>query len=166
MSNHRWVRLVVGVLLIAANVSCDQITKAIVRKDINPYEQITVIDNHITLTKVENTGAFLSLGQSWWPPLKTALLIVLPIFALAFACYAMVERSRGPWFAVGLGFAIGGGIGNMIDRIIRGSVTDFLHLKAGMFQTGIFNMADVSIMVGIGIVLVDTLAVRRQRLFY
>ena len=49
---------------------------------------------------------------------------------------------------IGLCFVIGGGVGNLLDRILYGSVTDFLYLKFGIFQTGIFNMADVSIMTG------------------
>ena len=49
---------------------------------------------------------------------------------------------------IGLCFVIGGGVGNLFDRMVYGSVTDFLYLKFGVFQTGIFNMADVSIMTG------------------
>lgn len=50
-------------------------------------------------------------------------------------------------------FVIGGGIGNLADRIIHGSVTDFLHLDLGVLQTGIFNFADVSIMAGLMMIL-------------
>ena len=53
---------------------------------------------------------------------------------------------------IGLCFVIGGGVGNLLDRIVYGSVTDFLYLKFGIFQTGIFNMADVSIMTGMFLV--------------
>ena len=56
---------------------------------------------------------------------------------------------------VGMCFAIGGGIGNLFDRIHYGSVTDFLHIKWGMFQTGIFNLADVSIITGMIIILIQ-----------
>lgn len=63
---------------------------------------------------------------------------------------------------VGLAFAIGGGIGNIYDRILFGSVTDFMHLKASFLQTGIFNMADVSVMVGAGLVLLDLLINRKN----
>ncbi|MDO8994488.1 MAG: signal peptidase II, partial [Daejeonella sp.] len=54
---------------------------------------------------------------------------------------------------VGWCFVIGGGTGNLYDRIVHGSVTDFLHLDLGLFQTGIFNLADVSIMIGMFIIL-------------
>jgi len=57
---------------------------------------------------------------------------------------------------VGMCFLIGGGIGNIADRMIYGSVTDFLHLTFGALQTGIFNMADVSIMMGILLILLDS----------
>ena len=164
MKKRRRLSIIIGMLLITANIGCDQFTKSMVRSAVLPNEQITVIANHLTLTKVENTGAFLSMGQSWWPPLKVALLIILPIFALGFAIHTMIKRS-GPsrWFTWGLAFAIGGGTGNLIDRIIHGSVTDFLHLKAGMLQTGIFNMADVSIMVGIAMVLIDVFVFKNGR---
>jgi signal peptidase II len=56
---------------------------------------------------------------------------------------------------IGLCFVIGGGVGNLFDRILYGSVTDFLYLKFGIFQTGIFNMADVSIMAGMSIILLQ-----------
>ena len=63
--------------------------------------------------------------------------------------------------AVALSFAIGGGIGNIYDRIIHGSVTDFMHIDFGFFETGIFNMADVSIMVGMLLFLVQSYLKKR-----
>jgi signal peptidase II len=58
---------------------------------------------------------------------------------------------------IGWCFVIGGGTGNLYDRIIHGSVTDFLHLDLRLFQTGIFNMADVSIMTGMFIIILGQL---------
>jgi len=55
---------------------------------------------------------------------------------------------------VGISFVLGGGIGNMYDRIVHGSVTDFMHIDFIIFQTGIFNMADVSIMMGMFLILI------------
>ncbi len=62
----------------------------------------------------------------------------------------------------GIIFCIGGGVGNLYDRIIKGSVTDFVHLKFGPLQTGIFNAADVSIMIGLGLILLDTFLKRKE----
>ena len=67
---------------------------------------------------------------------------------------------------VALGFAIGGGIGNIYDRVVHGSVTDFLHIDLVIFQTGIFNMADVSLMVGMGLFLIQSFWHRNQTTAY
>ena len=64
---------------------------------------------------------------------------------------------------IGLCFVIGGGVGNLFDRIVYGSVTDFLYLKFGIFQTGIFNMADVSIMTGMSVILLQFLLRRDHK---
>lgn len=152
-------------VLILANTGCDQLTKAIVRKQILPSQRITLIYDHLTLTNIENSGAFLSMGQAWWQPVKSILFIVLPIIVLLMGMYYMMKLGgRRPWLTVALGFAIGGGIGNMIDRLLYGSVTDFVHIKIGTLQTGIFNMADVSIMIGVGMMLFFTLRGRKRNL--
>ncbi|CAD5293424.1 Lipoprotein signal peptidase (fragment) [Imperialibacter sp. EC-SDR9] len=57
---------------------------------------------------------------------------------------------------LGICFMVGGGVGNIYDRLIYGSVTDFLHIDFVLFQTGIFNMADVSIMTGMFVILFDS----------
>lgn len=155
MNSSKWVRTVIGLIILSMNIGCDQFTKAVVRNEIQPSERISVITDHLTLTNIENSGAFLSMGQGWWPPAKALVLIVLPIIALLFGLYYMIRvGNREPLLLFALAFAIGGGIGNMTDRVLYGSVTDFMHVKIGPLQTGIFNMADVSIMIGIGILLV------------
>lgn len=165
MKSKRWVGTLFGIILISVNISCDQFTKAMVRKQISPSEQITVIPDHLTLTNIENSGAFLSMGQTWWQPLKSVLFIVLPTIVLLLGMYYMLRLGgRRPWLTLALGFAIGGGIGNMIDRLLYGSVTDFVHIRVGPLQTGIFNMADVSIMIGVGVLLLFALRGRKQDL--
>lgn len=165
MKSKRWVGTLFGIILISVNISCDQLTKAMVRKQISPSEQITVIPDHLTLTNIENSGAFLSMGQTWWQPLKSVLFIVLPTIVLLLGMYYMLRLGgRRPWLTLALGFAIGGGIGNMIDRLRYGSVTDFVHIRVGPLQTGIFNMADVSIMIGVGVLLLFALRGRKQDL--
>lgn len=147
---NRWIKVLLGVIVISMNISCDQITKSIVRSEINPGEMIPVIKNYLTLTNIENTGAFLSLGESWLEPVKMFFLMFLPVIFILFGLYFMVKFSnRNIVLIISIAFVIGGGIGNMIDRFKFKSVTDFLHLDFGIVQTGIFNMADVSIVIGI-----------------
>jgi signal peptidase II len=157
MKAQKLVRVLIILLIVVTNVGCDQITKHIVRNQVEYHEQIPLIQQHLTLTKIENTGAFLSLGESLSTPLKFVLLSLLPILALIGGLYYLFTHSQlSKIRVVALSFVIGGGIGNMYDRVSYGSVTDFLHIQLGIFQTGIFNMADVSIMIGMFFLLVDS----------
>jgi signal peptidase II len=143
--------------ILIVNIGCDQISKNIVRQRIDDYEQIALVKNYVTLMKVENTGAFLSLGSSLPDAMRFALLSVLPLFILGVGLGILFLKTNMPRYMV-LGFAcvIGGGIGNIYDRVVHGSVTDFLHIDFGFFQTGVFNMADVSVLTGVLIVLINS----------
>jgi signal peptidase II len=126
-------------------------------------DKIDLIDNHFTLTKIENAGAFLSLGDSLPGPVKFILLILLPLIALASGVYIVLAKTNiTKPIVVGICFVIGGGIGNLYDRILYGSVTDFLYMDFIIFQTGIFNMADVSIMIGMFVILIHSYTKKRD----
>ncbi|MFP5081106.1 signal peptidase II [Pedobacter sp. JCM 36344] len=149
-------------LIVICNVGCDQISKNIVRKEVGYYENIKVFTDNITLTKVENTGAFLSVGSILPQFLKFALLIILPAIVLSTGLYFILTKVRlSRLTIIGAAFVIGGGIGNLYDRIMFGSVTDFLHIDFIVFQTGVFNFADVSIMIGMGMIIAAAYAKRR-----
>ena len=150
MKNLLALRSLVLVLLILSNIGCDQISKSVVRDRMEYHEEIHLISDHLLLTKVENTGAFLSLGSDFDPTMKKLFLLGLPILGLTFMLILlMANRRLERDVAISLTFIIGGGIGNLIDRLLYGSVTDFLHMDLGVFRTGIFNLADVSITLGI-----------------
>lgn len=138
----------VFMLLLVANVSCDQISKNIVRQKL--HADIALIQHHVILTKVENSGAFLSTGSSLPQPFKFILLFLVPLGILMVAIYYIFTRKDITYAAkVAICFVVGGGLGNLYDRFVHGSVTDFLHIDFVIFRTGIFNLADVSIMIGI-----------------
>lgn len=140
--------------LVFCNFSCDQISKSIVRKEVEHYEVISLVGSYLSLTKVENTGAFLSAGSSLPYFTRLILLFVVPAMFLMYGLYQiMVKRGIPSLIITGWCFVIGGGIGNLYDRIVHGSVTDFLHLNLGIIQTGIFNFADISIMAGMLMIL-------------
>lgn len=144
-------------IVIAINLGCDQVSKVIARKNIAPHEQITVIENRFILTKVENTGAFLSAGSNLPDFVRIILLIVMPVGVLAYGLWYLYSTKNLPsLLQIGVCFLIGGGIGNIYDRIVYGSVTDFLFMDFVIFKTGIFNLADVSIMIGIGTLFIQS----------
>lgn len=147
-----------SLFLILSNISCDQITKNTVRKEISQHERINVIDDNFILTKVENTGAALSLGENLPPVLKIISLQLLPLIVLLLLFRWILVRKDIPILNVtAFSFIIGGGIGNIIDRILYNSVTDFMFIDVGIFHTGIFNMADVSVVVGTLLLLLNYL---------
>lgn len=137
-------------LLIAANFGSDQLSKNIVRREIATAEIIAFLDGHLVLTRVENTGAFLSTGENINSSVKLLMLALLPLIFLCFGIVYLMRKTDLPQLLVaGMSFVIGGGLGNIYDRIIYGSVTDFLYLDFYIFQTGIFNLADLSVWTGL-----------------
>jgi signal peptidase II len=154
----RIIRFVVIFSILIINIGCDQISKNIVRRSIDSYQEISVIKNYVTLTKVENAGAFLSIGDSLPDSLRFLLLTLLPLVMLGFGVGFLFLKNNLPKPVIlGFTFVMGGGIGNIYDRLMHGTVTDFLHIDFGIFQTGIFNLADVSIMLGVLMVLLDSI---------
>ncbi len=160
----KFIRTVLILMIVGVNIGCDQVSKNIVRKNVYFYDNIQLLGKHLTLTKVENSGAFLSLGANLPDFAKMLFLLALPVIALILGLVFLLFKSDLPnQKLVGLCFIIGGGIGNLFDRWRYGSVTDFLHIQVGIFQTGIFNLADVSIMVGAFIILSGSF-IRRKAL--
>jgi signal peptidase II len=129
----------------------------------NYGEPISYLHNHFMLIKVENTGAFLSAGNSLSRPLKFILLNAIPLVVILFALGFILTRGNLKLALLsGLILVIGGGFGNVYDRIMHGSVTDFLYINFGIFQTGVFNVADLSITVGVGMILLYSLFEKKE----
>lgn len=164
MKMKRKLRNFLILILLVSNIGCDQISKTIVRQKVEFKECISVFDDFVTLTKVENTGAFLSLGHNLPRMAYIILMIIIPLIVIGYALYYLLTSNlHSKRFILGLCLVIGGGFGNIIDRILYGSVTDFLHFNFVVFQTGIVNMADISVTAGF-FILIYELYINRHRL--
>ncbi len=143
------------ILLVLLNIGCDQISKSVVRSTVAYQEHIPLINDNFILTKVENKGAMLGFGSELPPVLKLILLQALPIIVLLVILFRILQKPKmNKWLVFAFACVIGGGIGNLIDRIAYGQVTDFFHIDlGGYFKTGIFNMADVSVTMGVLMIL-------------
>lgn len=148
--------LIIGLILL--NIVLDQVSKFIVRADVIAGTETEIFGQYFTLHNVENKGAFLGMGSDFSPTLRIALLLILPIVVLALVLRHIIkDKTMDTMTLVGFCCIIGGGIANVYDRIVYGSVTDFLHIDlGGVFRTGIFNIADVSVMVGMGCLIVGS----------
>jgi len=116
----------------------------------------------LTLLYTENRGAFLSLGSNFPESVRTAVFDIVVGIGLAVATVVLLrgKLQRGDDIAVAA--IIGGGIGNLIDRLrFEGRVTDFLYLAAGPLHTGIFNVGDMAITFGVIWLLLSWMFARR-----
>tara|TARA_Y100000996_G_scaffold160801_1_gene124436 strand:+ start:159 stop:647 length:489 start_codon:yes stop_codon:yes gene_type:complete len=144
--------------IVFLSIALDQISKIWVRNNFESYIENSIIGNIFTLIKVENTGAFLGMGSELSETLRILLLIVLPIIVLiSITIYTYIDKTLDKISIIGFSLIIGGGIGNIFDRIVYGSVTDFLYLDfGGIFKTGIFNIADLSVTTGMILILISS----------
>lgn len=149
-------------LVIVLTIAVDQISKALVkthielRTDINPGERISLIGDAFLMMHVENEGAFLGMGSDLNPTLRIILLLILPIVVLGFVLvHVFKNKSLDTLSIFAFSSIIGGGLANVYDRIVYGKVTDFLFIDlGGVFRTGIFNMADLSVTTGMIILII------------
>ncbi|HIG89632.1 MAG TPA: signal peptidase II, partial [Flavobacteriaceae bacterium] len=114
-------------ILITASIVLDQLSKVLIRDNIDQYSEIKLIGEYFILTNVENSGAFLGMGSDFSPFIKTIFLLILPIIILiCIMIYIYRDKEIDKISLIGFCFIIGGGIANIYDRIMYGSVTDFL----------------------------------------
>lgn len=152
------------VLLIAFNIAIDQITKVIVRANIEIREVIELIGDKFILTNVYNKGAFLGMGSDMNPTLRIIFLLILPAIVLIYVIYYIIKTKELDWLSL-IAFCciIGGGIANVFDRIVFGKVTDFFFIDlGGVFKTGIFNVADLSVTTGMIMLLFGSFLNRKK----
>jgi signal peptidase II len=163
MKTSRLIRNILILTLLVTNIGCDQVAKYIVRHSISYNDRITVIDNFVTITRVENTGAFLSMGNNLPRAYYYVIMVLLPLAVIGYATWHLLKnRDLSKLMTAGMTLFIGGGLGNIWDRIIYGSVTDFLYFDFHIFHTGIVNIADISLTAGCFIILIEMVLTQRK----
>jgi signal peptidase II len=136
------------IVLIAGTVGCDRVTKHAATTLLAGTDGHSFLNDTVRLAYVENAGGFLSLGAELPAPMRTAVFtIATGLVLVGLAVFAIRERWTG-WRAIGVALFVAGGLSNWIDRLVRGSVVDFMNVGVGGLRTGIFNVADIAIMAG------------------
>jgi signal peptidase II len=148
---------------VACVVPLDQVTKAWVAANVEPGSlatSIPVIDGFFYVTHARNPGAAFGLLVDW--PAAWRLAVFVGVAAVAIAVIVSFYRSLAPgerFNALALGLILGGSIGNLTDRVLRGEVIDFLHFRLwGSFAWPDFNVADTCIVLGVGGLVIELLA--------
>ena len=129
----------------------DQIIKAILLFFMNDGTSVTIIRNFFNISLVFNDGAAFSILTS-----KVTLLIIISIFVLCFLLYYIVKSKdiKRVYYTI-YGFLLGGIIGNLLDRIIRGAVVDYLDFNIFGYAFPVFNFADICIVISMLFIIFD-----------
>jgi len=151
-----------GLAAAIAVVVLDQLSKAAVRgyfagHAAGEHENITSFFNIVLIyNRGMSFGLFNGAGG------LNALLFTLVAAAIVTVLIYWLSRVESPLLAVAIGLIIGGAIGNVIDRIRLGAVVDFLDFHAGSWHWPAFNVADSAICIGVAVMLLDGLLLRRE----
>ena len=133
------------IFLVLIAIALDQISKYIVAHLLPFEDTFTVIPGFFSLTHTRNPGAAFGIlaGQRWIFMVFTSLIILAAIFAL------LSGKIKNIWGIVALSMVLGGGIGNMIDRIFIGEVIDFFAFNFWGYEFAVFNVADIFVCCGV-----------------
>ncbi len=128
----------------------DQFTKWLIRTNFVFGESRPVIGDIFHLTYYQNTGMAFGLMQGF-----SAVIAVFSVVAIGFLIYLarrwQIEKNLSKAMPVSLGLVIGGACGNLVDRVVLSSVVDFLDFGLGTYRWPAFNVADICISVGVGL---------------
>ena len=134
-------------LIIAASILIDQMTKLLAVKLLKPIPTKSLIEGVIHLTYHENRGAaFGMLADHRW-----VFLIISTVMIVGLLIYLFMGKCENMLYGVAISMIIGGGIGNMIDRLAVGYVVDFIDFR--LINFAIFNGADSFVCVGAGLLI-------------
>ena len=157
----RVMALVVALLIVIS----DRLTKVSIQHSMNAYENIPVIPGLLRIVHTENAGAafgMLAEGNAW---LRGVVLIGVSSVVMIFVATSLWSKSSAynslP-SRFGLGLILGGAIGNLVDRISRGTVTDFIEVYHGTWSFPAFNVADSAITLGAILIIAEMLFTRRK----
>jgi len=142
--------VLIGVVLFTC-AGCDQVTKTIAENHLPSAQPIRLMGDMVRLQYTSNMGGFLGLGAGLPDPVRFWLFTVFAGAILIGALrYVWVSAEIDhPVILLGVSLILGGGLGNLIDRLLHGGkVVDFMNVGVGSLRTGVFNLADVALMLG------------------
>jgi len=140
-------------------IALDQLTKAVVREFLPLHASVPIVAGFLDFTHVRNTGAAFGFLDAADFPFKSALIGIVALGALVgVAVYSAGLAHQQIVARIGLALIIGGAAGNLIDRIIVGSVVDFVDVYWRTYHFWAFNVADSAITVGVALMIIDMLA--------
>ena len=143
------IKAILILLVFIPLIGCDRYTKEQAIIHLKGQELSSFFNGFFCLTYHENTGAMLSLGAYLPENIRFIIFTLLVgLLLIGGLIYVLVKLMNRYSFILGL-FVLAGGFGNLYDRALNGRVVDFMLLQFGPLKTGVFNVADAAIMIGI-----------------
>ncbi len=129
----------------------DQFSKILVLNTLEYGKSVVIVPSFFSFTRVQNTGgAFSILSEN-----RIFLIFVSFLVLFLFLFYLRKKTPENLFSAISLGLVLGGLVGNLIDRIFRGGVIDFLDFTIFGYSFPIFNLADIFIVIGVFLLLFE-----------
>ncbi len=152
---RRIQRFYIVLIILASCFGCDQVSKRVAQTNLSKASTRSYLGDTFRLSYAENSGAFLSLGSNLSDQTRVWLFEILSGVLLgALLLYILYNRELGRNHTFALALIFAGGSSNLFDRMVNeGRVIDFMNMGIGSLRTGIFNWADVVIMVGMGLII-------------
>lgn len=147
-------RIMLILVICLPSIGCDQWTKALAAQHLPRDQMWSYFYDVLRIGYTENIGAFLSLGASLAPEIRYWIFVVgVGVFLAGLTAY-LVLKELPRLSLIGFALLLSGGLSNFYDRVVNhGAVVDFLNIGIGSVRTGVFNIADVAIMLGLALVL-------------
>ena len=149
--SFKYKLIVVSSLLLFLS-SLDQLTKYLAVINLQGQKPIIFFQGIFQLVYAENPGAFLGMGGNWSHQTRFIIFAVVVFLGLGGMLWFLFKRENSRMNLIAYSFILSGGFGNLWDRVFHsnGHVVDFLFIDfGGPFRTGVFNLADVEIVVGV-----------------
>lgn len=135
--------------VLSSTVGCDRVTKHIAITSLAGTPDRVLFAGIVRLQYAENPGGFLSLGSDLSAGARFAIFSVGTGLLLILVLIIAIHSYRSQWQTAAITLMFAGGASNLADRILRGTVIDFVSLGVGSVRTGVFNLADLAIAAGI-----------------
>ncbi len=133
-------------------LALDLLSKLLITKTFNLHDTLVVIKSFFHITYVKNTGAAFSMLSG-----KTYLLIIVSLtIIIGLIIYLIKNHPKNKFEQYGYSLIIGGSLGNLLERLFLGYVTDFLDFRIFGYHYPIFNLADTFIFIGVVLIIIDT----------
>jgi signal peptidase II len=152
------LRFLLVVLALGALVGCDHSSKQWAESSLRAGGRIDLVDGVLGLRYTQNHDMAFSLMRDVPASMRTPIIVVLATLTTAAVVVLLVRRRKNLPEVAAYTFILGGAIGNLADRFLRGYVVDFIHLQ----YWPIFNFADIWVGIGIGLLLLQHLRATRD----